>query len=101
MAEKNIVDQVGSLRLVAELLKRCGVKRGAVLLGYAILWGAADLKSREAVVEYTQRLGLSRASSYRVVADFGNFLHELEADYGRTWAWPDVLKEIQHEASQK
>jgi hypothetical protein len=101
MAEKHIVDEVGGLRLVAELVKRCGLRRGALLLGYAVLWGAADLQSRDEAVAYLQRLGLSRASSYRIVADFAHFLHELEVENGWSLAWPDVMKTIQHEASQK
>jgi len=94
MADKHIMDEVAPLEFFADLVALHGVKRAAELSGYAVLWGAANLKSRAEIIEWMQQRGISRATAFRVVGDFAAFLKHLEKQHDWHGTLPQLTQEL-------
>jgi hypothetical protein len=90
--EKRDLNQVGGLEIVTELFKMFGPKRGAELIGWAVVWGVTGVKDARQVRHDLEARGLSQATAYKAAADFRKLGERLEDKEGRPFSFPEIFQ---------
>jgi hypothetical protein len=95
MDKKRGVDDVGGLEIMTELFKMYGPKRGAELVGWAVVWGVSGaVKDMKALREDLEARGLSQATAYKAAADFRRLGERLEDKEHRPFTLPEIIQRL-------
>jgi len=94
MPERRDLDDVGGVEVVTELFKMFGPKRGAELVGWAVLWGVSGVQDMKALREDLEARGLSQATAYKALADFRRLRERLEEKEHRPLTMPEIIHRL-------